>query len=147
MLNGKLYRSKANKNYLVLALMRDGDNSQKLWQTLSLSKNTIEKEIAENNAVIEKLQSHFHVSDPFTLDEELQIENLPDVGTLEPLPEKEKKKEKDVYVGYVRSSNPDYELFLGNTAHSYYSGNIDLQDANIQSIKYFISVPLNSGRS
>ena len=144
MLNGKLYRSKANKNYLVLALMRDGDNSQKLWHTLSLSQNTIEKEIAENNAVIEKLQSHFHVSDPFTLDEELQIENLPDVGTLEPLPEIEKKKEKDVYVGYVKSSNPDYELFLGNTAHSYYSGHIDLQDANIQSIKYLL--PLIGGK-
>ena len=57
---------------------------------------------------------------------------------------KEKKKEKDVYVGYVKSSNPDYELFLGNTAHSYYSGHIDLQDANIQSIKYLL--PLIGGK-
>ena len=91
MLNGKLYRSKANKNYLVLALMRDDDDSQKLWQSLSLRQSAIEKEIADNDAVIEKLRSHFYVSNPFTLNEELQIENLPNVGTLEPLSEQEKK--------------------------------------------------------
>ena len=91
-LNGKLYRSKANKNYLVLALMQGDEEGQKLWQSLSLRQSAIEKEIADNDAVIEKLRSHFYVSDPFTLNEELQIENLPDVGTLEPLPEQAKKQ-------------------------------------------------------
>ncbi|MGN0225676.1 MAG: LlaJI family restriction endonuclease, partial [Prevotella sp.] len=143
-LNGKLYRSKANKNYLVLALMRGDEEGQKLWQSLNLRLSAIEKEIADNDAVLTKLQSHFYVSDPFTLNEELQIENLPNVGTLDPLPEQAKRKEKNVYVGYVKSSNPDYELFLGNTATSYYSGHIDLGDINIQSLKYLL--PLIGGK-
>ena len=91
-LNGKLYRSKSNKNYLVLALMRGDDESKALWQSLSLRLTSIDKEITENNNIITKLQSHFYVSDAFTLDEELQIDDLPNVGTLEPLPEESKKQ-------------------------------------------------------
>ena len=91
-LNGKLYRSKSNNNYLVLALMRGDDESKALWQSLSLRQASIEKEIAENDTIITNLQSHFYVSDAFTLDEELQIDDLPNVGTLEPLPEESKKQ-------------------------------------------------------
>ena len=91
-LNGKLYRSKSNKNYLVLALMRGDDDSKALWQSLSLRQASIEKEIAENDLIITNLQSHFYVSDAFTLDEELLIDDLPNVGTLEPLPEESKKQ-------------------------------------------------------
>lgn len=91
-LNGKLYRSKSNNNYLVLALMRGDDDSKALWQSLSLRQASIEKEIAENDTIITNLQSHFYVSDAFTLDEELQIDDLPNVGTLEPLPEESKKQ-------------------------------------------------------
>ena len=91
-LNGKLYRSKSNKNYLVLALMRGDDDSKELWQSLSLRQASIEKEIAENDSIITNLQSHFYVSDAFTLDEELLIDDLPNVGTLEPLTEESKKQ-------------------------------------------------------
>ena len=91
-LNGKLYRSKSNKNYLVLALMRGDDDSKALWQSLSLRQASIEKEIAENDSIITNLQSHFYVSDAFTLDEELLIDDLPNVGTLEPLTEESKKQ-------------------------------------------------------
>ena len=91
-LNGKLYRSKSNKNYLVLALMRGDDDSKALWQSLSLRQASIEKEIAENDSIITNLQSHFYVSDAFTLDEELLIDDLPNVGTLEPLTEDSKKQ-------------------------------------------------------
>lgn len=91
-LNGKLYRSKSNKNYLVLALMRGDDESKALWQSLSLRQASIEKEIAENDTIITNLQSHFYVSDAFTLDEELLIDDLPNVGTLEPLTEESKKQ-------------------------------------------------------
>ena len=91
-LNGKLYRSKSNKNYLVLALMRGDDDSKALWQSLSLRQTSIEKEIAENDLIITNLQSHFYVSDAFTLDEELLIDDLPNVGTLEPLTEELKKQ-------------------------------------------------------
>ena len=91
-LNGKLYRSKSNKNYLVLALMRGDDESKALWQSLSLRQASIEKEIAEKDSIITNLQSQFYVSDAFTLDEELLIDDLPNVGTLEPLPEESKKQ-------------------------------------------------------
>ena len=91
-LNGKLYRSKSNKNYLVLALMRGDDESKALWQSLSLRQASIEKEIAENDSIITNLQSHFYVSDAFTLDEELLVDDLPNVGTLEPLTEESKKQ-------------------------------------------------------
>ena len=91
-LNGKLYRSKSNKNYLVLALMRGDDESKALWQSLSLRQTSIEKEITENDSIITNLQSHFYVSDAFTLDEELLIDDLPNVGTLEPLTEESKKQ-------------------------------------------------------
>ena len=91
-LNGKLYRSKSNNNYLVLALMRGDDESKALWQSLSLRQTSIEKEIAENDSIITNLQSHFYVSDAFTLDEELLIDDLPNVGTLEPLTEESKKQ-------------------------------------------------------
>lgn len=140
-LNGKLYRSKSNNNYLVLALMRGDDESKALWQSLSLRQASIEKEIAENDTIITNLQSHFYVSDAFTLDEELLVDDLPNVGTLEPLPEVLKK---NVYVGYVKSNNPDYELFLGNKATSYYSGHIDIKDTNIQSLEFLL--PLIGGK-
>ena len=85
-LNGKLYRSKANKNYLVLALMKCDDNSKSIWNALNVRQASIEQEMTDNEAVLQNIQSHFHVSEPFALDSELHVEDLPNVGTLEPLP-------------------------------------------------------------
>ena len=47
-------------------------------------------------------------------------------------------------MGYVKSNNPDYELFLGNKATSYYSGHIDIKDTNIQSLEFLL--PLIGGK-
>lgn len=85
-LNGKLYRSKANKNYLVLALMKCDDNSKSIWNALNVRQASIEQEMTDNEAVLQNIRSHFHVSEPFALDTELQVEDLPNVGTLEQLP-------------------------------------------------------------
>ena len=85
-LNGKLYRSKANKNYLVLALMKYDDNSKSIWNALNVRQASIEQEKTDNEAVLQNIRSHFHVSEPFALDTELQVEDLPNVGTLAPLP-------------------------------------------------------------
>lgn len=85
-LNGKLYRSKANKNYLILALMKCDDNSKSIWNALNVRQASIEQEMTDNEAVLQNIRSHFHVSEPFALDTELQVENLPNVGTLAPLP-------------------------------------------------------------
>lgn len=90
-LNGKLYRSKADKNYLVLALMKGDEDSRKLWNSINVSSSVIEKEMEENDTVLNKIQSFFHIGEPFSLDTELQIEELPKVGTLEPLSEQSSK--------------------------------------------------------
>ena len=90
-LNGKLYRSKANKNYLVLALMKCDDNSKSIWNALNVRQASIEQELTDNEAVLQNIRSHFHVSEPFALDTELQVEDLPNVGTLEPLPKSSSK--------------------------------------------------------
>lgn len=90
-LNGKLYRSMSNKNYLVLALMKDDEESKKLWKRLKVRDAIIKDEIAKNESVVQNIQTHFHVSDAFELTTELQIEDIHDVGTLEQIPQLSKK--------------------------------------------------------
>ena len=138
-LNGKLYRSKSNKNYLVLALMRGDDESKALWQSLSLRQASIDKEITENNNIITKLQSHFYVSDAFTLDEELQIDDLPNVGTLEPLPEESKKQGVlMVMMENYEAKRPEF-LTAGKIAIGikYTRDGIEIAE-NLQSIGYLL---------
>lgn len=90
-LNGKLYRSMPNKNYLVLALMKDDEESKGLWKRLKVRDAVIKDEIAENESALQNVQTHFYVSEAFELTTELQIENIPNVGTLEQLPQQSKK--------------------------------------------------------
>lgn len=85
-LNGKLYRSKSNKNYLILALMKDDKESMERWETLKVNHSAVEQEKENNELVLKNVESHFYVSKPFALNAQLQIEQLPNVGTLEPLP-------------------------------------------------------------
>ena len=90
-LNGKLYRSMSNKNYLVLALMKDDEESKGLWKRLKVRDAVIKDEIVENESIIQNMQTHFYVSEAFELTTELQIEDIPNVGTLEQLPQQSKK--------------------------------------------------------
>lgn len=90
-LNGKLYRSISSKNYLVLALMKDDEESKGIWKRLKVRDSVIKEVIAENESVVQNIQTHFHVSDEFELTTELQIEDIHDVGTLEQLPKLSKK--------------------------------------------------------
>lgn len=87
-LNGKLYRPRENSNYLILALMkREGEEVKRLFGQKT------EAELAFNNDITALLQSHFHISKPFELNTNLEIEPLPSVGTLDPLPQKPLKKD------------------------------------------------------
>ena len=90
-LNGKLYRTKSNKNYLILALMRFDEKNKNLWKELKVKQSVIDKVKEDNDAVLKNIQGHFYVSEPFALNDELQIENQPNVGTLDPLPMQYKK--------------------------------------------------------
>jgi hypothetical protein len=77
-LNGKIYRPQEKGNYLILALMK-GDAKDKgvHFGTYTLS------EIGKNNALKTDLESYFHVSKIQELKEDLVIEDIPNVGTLE----------------------------------------------------------------
>ena len=66
--------------------MKCDDNSKSIWNTLNVRQASIEQEKTDNEAVLQNIRSHFHVSEPFELDTELQVEDLPNVGTLAPLP-------------------------------------------------------------
>ena len=77
-LNGKIYRPQKNGNYLILALMKkDAKNVGKI------GGKYLDSEIEKNDAIKKDLESYFHVSKGIELQEDLVIEDLPDVGTLE----------------------------------------------------------------
>lgn len=77
-LNGKLYRPRTDSNYLVLALMK-GESA--VVKRISGSKTHAELE--KNKDVIESLQLHFYVSEPFELTGQMSIDSVSSVGTLE----------------------------------------------------------------
>ena len=91
-LNGKLYRTQSDNNYLILALMKGDEVGNVIWRSLGLKTTTIGNEIDNNDAVLSNMGKYFHVSKPFTLEENLQIERLPNVGSLEPIPMHAKKR-------------------------------------------------------
>ena len=77
-LNGKIYRPQKNGNYLILALMKkEAKNVGKI------GGKYLDSEIEKNDAIKNDLESYFHVSKGIELQEDLVIEDLPDVGTLE----------------------------------------------------------------
>ena len=51
--------------------------------------------------------------------------------------------DKLVYVGYVKPENAEYELFKRNEAKNYYTGSLDFDELDIQSLEYLL--PIVSG--
>jgi hypothetical protein len=97
-LNGKIYRPRAKSNYLILALMK---KEAKKFDNIFDEKT--EEELVNNDALINNLKSHFHVSKSFKLEKDFKIENIPDVGTLEKMDEEDNNEPKDVLLGCIRS--------------------------------------------
>ena len=76
--NGKIYRPQKNSNYLILALMKkEAKDAGEIF-----GKYT-DSEIENNEELKADLESYFHVSKEQPLKEDLVIEDLPNVGTLE----------------------------------------------------------------
>ena len=76
--NGKIYRPQKNGNYLILALMKkEAKNAGDIF-----GKYT-DSEIENNEELKADLESYFHVSKEQPLKDDLVIEDLPNVGTLE----------------------------------------------------------------
>ena len=83
-LNGKIYRPQKNGNYLILALMKeDAGNVSNVAKLFRKYNPGDQNEIQKNDALRKDLESYFKVSDPIKLEEELVIEDVPNVGTLE----------------------------------------------------------------
>ena len=131
-LNGKLYRPKADGNYLILALMKDED--MELWESLRIKAETIEREIEQGKELIDSLQTHFYVSNPFKLETEFHIDGIGNVGTLEQLP---KSEMKNILTGVVRKTDTDYADFDSHTAKSYTMEKLPAS-INVMDIRYFL---------
>ena len=77
-LNGKIYRPQKDGNYLILALMKK--EAEKIGNIFG---DFTSSEIEKNDALKLDLESYFHVSKIEELQDDLVIEDIPNVGTLE----------------------------------------------------------------
>ena len=77
-LNGKIYRPQKEGNYLILALMKkEAEEAGVKFGEYTAG------EIEKNEGLKHDLESHFHVSEKKTLEDDLVIEDISNVGTLE----------------------------------------------------------------
>ncbi len=131
-LNGKLYRPKVDSNYIVLALMRE-DKSD-IWESLKVKSSTIKQESDQNKELLDTLGTHFHVSNPFILDKELQVNSIEHIGTLKKLP---KQEIKNILTGLVRVSDSDFDTFSHHSSKTYAMEKIPTS-INVMDIEYFL---------
>ena len=76
--NGKIYRPQKNGNYLILALMK-----KEAKEAGEIFGKYTDSEIENNEDLKHDLESYFYVSKEQPLKDDLVIEDLPNVGTLE----------------------------------------------------------------
>ncbi len=138
LLNGKIYRPKADGNYLILALMK-GDEP-KLWKNLGVGIETISREIQSSNELIDSMQSHFIVGDPFKLATDLHIDSVEKVGTLNQLPQQEVK---NILTGLVRGTDKDFAVFFNHVPRTY-TIEVPPKYINFMDVQYFL--PMVDGK-
>ena len=138
LLNGKVYRPKADGNYLILAVM-NGDEP-KLWRNLGVGIETISREIQSSNELIDSMQSHFIVGDPFKLDTNLHIDSVENVGTLNQLPQQEVK---NILTGLVRGTDKEFAVFFNHTPRTY-TIEVPPKYINFMDVQYFL--PMVDGK-
>lgn len=86
-LNGKIYRPQKEGNYLILALMK------KEAEEMGIKFGTYtEAEIKKDETIRHDLDSFFHVTELTELKEDLKIEDIPHIGSLEKNAVTRKKK-------------------------------------------------------
>ena len=132
LLNGKIYRPKANSNYLVLALMKDDEPS--VWKLLRLKDESVKNEINQNKELLDSLHTHFYVSSPFELETDLHVDEVDNPGTLNELP---KGEVKNVFTGLVRITDKDFAIFANHTAKTY-TVEVAPKYINFMDIEYFL---------
>lgn len=138
LLNGKVYRPKADGNYLILAVMKSDE--PKLWKNLGIGIETISREIQSSNELIDSMQSHFIVGDPFKLDTNLHIDSVENVGTLNQLPQQEVK---NILTGLVRGTDKEFAVFFNHTPRTY-TIEVPPKYINFMDVQYFL--PMVDGK-
>jgi hypothetical protein len=138
LLNGKIYRPKSDGHYLILAMMKGDDTN--LWNSLGVSNEKIRREIQNSNELIESMQSHFIVGDPFKLDTNLHIDSVENVGTLNQLPQQEVK---NILTGLVRGTDKDFEAFSNHVSRTY-TMEVTPKNINFMDVQYFL--PMVGGK-
>ena len=138
LLNGKVYRPKADGNYLILAVM-NGDEP-KLWRNLGVGIETINREIQSSNELIDSMQTHFIVGDPFKLATDLHIDSVEKVGTLNQLPQQEVK---NILTGLVRGTDKDFAVFFNHVPRTY-TIEVPPKYINFMDVQYFL--PMVDGK-
>ena len=131
LLNGKVYRPKTDSNYLVLALMKDEE--LEIWKQLRIKTENVKKEVCSNKELLDSLQSHFHVSEPFELAPDFNVVPVNNVGSLEELP---KREVKNVLTGVVRKLDKDFSIFIEHQAGIYTMQKIP--SINLMDVEYFL---------
>lgn len=116
-LNGKLYRPKAD-----------------IWKSLKIKPAIMERETAQSKGLLDTLQTHFYVSNPFELETEFHIDSIENVGTLNKHP---KKVIRNILTGLVRTSDGDYEIFSNHASKTYTMERIPTS-INVMNIEYFL---------
>ena len=111
-LNGKIYRPQEKGNYLILALMK-GDAKDKGVHFGTYTSS----EIGKNDALKTDLESYFHVSQIQELKEDLVIEDIPNVGTLDE--GNIIQKEKSYLTTLVTKDDPALDSFKNHIATKY----------------------------
>ena len=132
LLNGKIYRPKSDRNYLILALMKDDEIE--LWKQLNIKTEKVRNEVRNNKVLLDSLHSHFHVSKPFELSYEFYVESVDNIGTLEELP---KPETNNILTGVVRKTDNDYKTFFHHTSKSY-TMEIPQKYINFMDIEFFL---------
>lgn len=111
-LNGKIYRPQKDGNYLILALMKkDAKNVAKIFGKYTAG------EIEKNDVLKQDLDNYFHVTELKELKEDLLIEDIPNIGTLEK--DSTKQEEHAYLTALVTKDDPELEAFQNHVATNY----------------------------
>jgi hypothetical protein len=99
-----------------------------------------DSEIENNEELKADLESYFYVSKEQPLKEDLVIEDLPNIGTLEE--NRNQKSKKNILTGLVRKADNDYAKFMDHEAKSYVMERIP--NINLMGIQYFLPMVAGS---
>ena len=105
-----------------------------MWKSLNVKSESVRNEGIQNKALLDNLQTHFYVSNPFLLDTRLHVDAVDNVGTLNKLA---KPEVKDILTGLVRKTDTDYTDFYSHAAKTYTMERIPTA-VNVMDVRYFL---------